>query len=95
MTGSDPAMPPTDSDTATTTEPTQTPAPGTAPIDKQAAIDSWPAETRDYYQALPSERQEMFWALSDSDKVRLSQLPDEQKDAAWAQIEAQVKPPRG
>jgi hypothetical protein len=62
--------------------------------EQQAAIKAWPAETRDYYFSLTQERQKIFWALSDSDKVALSRMPDQQRESAWAQIEARTKPPR-
>lgn len=65
------------------------------PADKQAAVASWPAETQEYYWSLTDERQQMFWSLSDSDKVRLSQMPDDQRESTWAQIESSVAPSQG
>ncbi len=62
------------------------------PDQQQAAIATWPAETQAYYQSLSEARQKMFWALPDSDKVRLSQMPEEQRESVWAQIESRVKP---
>jgi len=62
------------------------------PADKQAAFKAWPAETQAYYWSLSQERQKMFWALSDSDKVRLSQMVEPQRESTWAQIESQVAP---
>lgn len=59
--------------------------------EQQAAIANWPADTQTYYQSLTEDRQKMFWALTDTDKVRLSQMPEEQRETIWAQIEAQVK----
>lgn len=100
--------PPTSSDTTTETYPDTTgtaapppqteapsaPAAGKAmtPEEKQAAIAKWPTETQTYYQSLTEDRQKMFWALSDNDKVTLSQMPEEQRESVWAQIEARVKP---
>ena len=63
--------------------------------EQKAAIAKWPAETQAYYQSLTGERQKMFWALTDSDKVRLSQLPEDQREVAWGQIEAQVQSSQG
>ncbi len=79
-------------DTAETAD-TATPPMGQTmtPEQQQAAMASWPTETQTYYQSLTEDRQKMFWALSDTDKVRLSQLPEEQREVAWGQIEAQVK----
>lgn len=103
-------VPPTDAADTATTPPSnpdtaapdrtgpQTAAPAAAPplsqADRDAAIKAWPPETQAYYQSLGEERQRMFWALSDTDKVRLSKLPDAQKEGAWTQIESQVTPPR-
>jgi hypothetical protein len=61
--------------------------------EQQAAITAWPAETRDYYFSLSEERQKIFWALSDSDKVALSRMPEAQRESTWAQIEARAKTP--
>lgn len=63
--------------------------------EQQAAIATWPAETQTYYQSLTEKRKEMFWALSDADKVRLSQLPEDQRETAWGQIENQIKSSQG
>lgn len=62
------------------------------PADKQAAFKQWPAETQSYFWSLPPERQNMFWALTDSDKVKLSAMPEKQRETVWAQIEAQLAP---
>lgn len=59
---------------------------------KQAAMEAWPAETRAYYESLSKDRQKMFWSLSDSDKVALSQLPEDQRESTWAQIESRMAP---
>ncbi len=67
----------------------------TTAAEKQVAVQTWPAETQAYYQSLTPERQEMFWALSDPDKVRLSTLPEDQRTAAWAQIEKQFAAAQG
>lgn len=82
--------------TDSATAPTEVPGPQTiTEVEQQAAIATWPAETQSYYQSLPQERQQMFWALTDADKVRLSQLPEEQRELAWGQIEAQLTPSQG
>ncbi|MFM7377409.1 MAG: hypothetical protein ACKO1O_04650 [Erythrobacter sp.] len=65
------------------------------PAEKKAAIKAWPPETQAYYWTLTEERQKVFWALSDTDKVKLSQMPEEQRESTWAQIEARTAPPRG
>lgn len=64
------------------------------PADQEQAMLAWPPATQEYYKALTAERQQMFWALTDKDKVRLSALPEQQRETAWAQIAAQF-PPRG
>lgn len=60
------------------------------PADKQDAIKAWPAETQTYYWSLTQERQQMFWALSDADKVTLSKMPEAQRESTWAQIESSM-----
>jgi hypothetical protein len=65
------------------------------PAEKQAALKAWPQATQDYYWALPAKRQELFWLLSDADKVRLSELPEDQQGPAWAQIESLPRPAQG
>lgn len=65
------------------------------PADKQEAFKAWPQETQDYYWSLAPDRQQMFWALSDSDKVKLSQMPEEQRESVWAQIETRAAPSQG
>lgn len=65
------------------------------PAEKQAALKSWPPETQAYYWSLSPDRQNIFWALADSDKVRLSQMPEPQRESTWAQIESRAKPPQG
>jgi hypothetical protein len=66
-----------------------------SPAEQEAAIASWPAETQSYYLSLDDERKQMFWALADTDKVRLSQLPEEQREMAWNQIKAQIRDSQG
>jgi hypothetical protein len=65
------------------------------PADKQAQLLAWPEATQEYYWSLTVERQDLFWLLADEDKVRLSQLPEEQQAAAWAQIESRPRPSQG
>lgn len=63
--------------------------------EQQAAFKAWPKETQDYYRSLTEERQRVFWALADSDKVALSRMPEQQRESTWAQIESRITPPRG
>ncbi|GAB5349422.1 hypothetical protein [Alteriqipengyuania sp. 357] len=60
--------------------------PGLTP-EQQSALESWPAETQEYYLTLSPDRQALFWQLSDPDKVAISQLPREQQDATWAALQ--------
>jgi hypothetical protein len=62
------------------------------PADQQAAFKTWPAETQSYFWSLNSDRQNMFWALSDADKVTLSNMPEQQRESTWAQIESRMTP---
>lgn len=63
--------------------------------DRQTGYKAWPADTQTYFWSLNPQRQEIFWALSDNDKVTLSQMPEAQREATWAQIETRLTPPRG
>jgi hypothetical protein len=62
--------------------------------EQQAAFKAWPAATQSYYWSLTEQRQKMFWALSDSDKVTLSKMPEQQRESTWAQIEARTASPK-
>ena len=62
--------------------------------EQQAAFKAWPAETQTYYWSLTEARQKIFWALSDSDKVTLSKMPEQQRESTWAQIEARAASPK-
>lgn len=62
------------------------------PADQQSAYKLWPADTQAYFWTLSPERQTMFWALTDADKLKLSTMPEPQRESVWAQIEAQLKP---
>lgn len=61
--------------------------------EQEAAIQTWPTETQVYYQSLSPERQALFWSLSDSDKVTLSNMPEPDRESTWAQIESRTAPP--
>ena len=67
------------------------PATGAAlTAEQQAQHDAWPADTQAYFQSLTPDRQELFWRISDDNKLALTRLPPEQQDQAWAQIESQA-----
>ncbi len=70
----------------------QDPRLASLPADKQDAVKAWPPATQDYFWSLSDERKALFWMLSDPDKVRLSELPEEQQASAWAQIESLKAP---
>jgi hypothetical protein len=79
---------------------TETPPEAGAPAagltaEQEAEMQSWPTETQVYYQSLSPERQALFWALSDSDKVTLSNMPEPQRESTWAQIESRTAPSEG
>lgn len=57
------------------------------PAEKQTAYSAWPAETKAYYWTLSDERRMMFWALADSDKIALTAMTGPERDAAWERIE--------
>lgn len=58
--------------------------------DQQAQYAAWPADVQGYYWALSADRQSLFWRLSDENKVTITNLPAEQQEMAWSQVEAQA-----
>lgn len=59
--------------------------------EQQAEYAAWPTEVRAYYQALPPERQKLFWRMSDADKMSLIAMSAEEQEAVWQGIEALPK----
>lgn len=59
--------------------------------DQKFTHDSWPAETRSYYWSLTPEKQDMFWRLSDEDKIALTAMTGPERTAAWKIIEGKAK----
>jgi hypothetical protein len=60
-------------------------------VDQQAAYDSWPANAKEYFWTLSPTRQELFFRLSDNDKLALVAMPEEERDAAWNLVEGQME----
>lgn len=68
----------------------------TWPQDRQEAYSVWSAATKDYFWSLAPERQELFWRLRDTDRQRVSQMGEAEREQAWQVIErqAQASPPQ-
>ena len=64
------------------------------PEDRKTAFKQWPEATQNYFWSLTPQRQNIFWALSDGDKVTLGNMPEQQRESTWAQIESQMTPPQ-
>jgi hypothetical protein len=56
--------------------------------DQKAAMNAWPEDTKGFYSSLSSEQQQIFWQLSDEDKVNLSRMEPTQRDNVLRQLEA-------
>jgi hypothetical protein len=56
--------------------------------DQKAAMKAWPEDTKAFYSSLSSEQQQIFWQLSDEDKVNLSRMEPTQRDNVLRQLEA-------
>lgn len=62
-----------------------------APADAAKAADpSWSAEHKAYYETLTATQKEGWWALSDTQRQQVYDLPADQKAAAWTSIEQQL-----
>ena len=57
------------------------------PADQQAKYDAWPADTQGYYWSLTPPRQEVFWRLRDEDKLAVTAMGEEAREAAWTALE--------
>jgi len=56
--------------------------------DQKAAMKAWPEDTKAFYSSLSPEQQQIFWQLSDEDKVNLSRMEPTQRDNVMRQLEA-------
>jgi hypothetical protein len=56
--------------------------------DEKAAMKAWPEDTKAFYSSLSQEQQQIFWQLSDEDKVNLSRMEPTQRDNVMRQLEA-------
>ena len=68
------------------------------PADQQAKYDAWPADTQGYYWSLTPPRQEVFWRLRDEDKLSVTAMSEEEREAAWTALEERMlaaQPPTG
>jgi hypothetical protein len=58
--------------------------------EQKAAMKAWPEDTKAFYSSLSREQQEVFWALSDEEKVNLSRMEPTQRDDVMRQLEARM-----
>ncbi|MFN4039543.1 MAG: hypothetical protein ACK4IB_09410 [Erythrobacter sp.] len=58
--------------------------------EKQSAMMTWPEDTKAFYSSLSAEQQQVFWALSDEDKVTLSRMEPAQRDDIMRQLQARL-----
>ncbi|MCR2834559.1 hypothetical protein [Parerythrobacter lacustris] len=60
------------------------------PVEQRAQYDAWPPVTQSYYWSLSPNRQNLFWRITDTDKVRVSQMTPDEQAAAWESVERAV-----
>ncbi len=95
------AAPPTaPADAATPAEmsPEQMRVYGLWPQERQAMFDGWSEEAKSYYWTLTPPRQEVFWMLSDVDRLTLTGMAEDEQETAWSRLEQQMlasQPPVG
>ncbi len=71
---------------------------GLWPQERQATFDGWPDEAKSYYWTLTPPRQEVFWMLSDGDRLTLIGMAVDEQETAWSRLEQQMlasQPPVG
>lgn len=61
-------------------------APGALTPDQQAAMQAWPEDTKAFYASLSPEQQQVFWRLTDEDKVKLSRMAPAERDELMRQL---------
>lgn len=61
--------------------------------EQRAAYDRWLAAVKDYFWTLPPQRQQLFFRLSDSDKLAIVGMSAGDRESAWAKVESRAKPP--
>ena len=67
-----------------------TAAPDGLKPEQQSAMMTWPEDTKAFYASLSAEQQQVFWALSDVDKVTLSRMEPAQRDEVMRQLQARL-----
>lgn len=65
-------------------------APGGLTPEQKSAYAAWPEDTKAYYSSLSQQQKQIFWSLSDEDKVALSRMEPARRDDMMKQLEAQV-----
>lgn len=55
--------------------------------EQQSSMLTWPEDTKAFYASLSAQQQQVFWALSDGDKVTLSRMDPAQRDEIMRQLQ--------
>lgn len=58
--------------------------------EQQSSMMTWPEDTKAFYSSLSAEQQQVFWALSDGDKVTLSRMDPAQRDEIMRELQARL-----
>lgn len=61
--------------------------------ERRTSYDGWPLDTQAYFWTLAPQRKELFWKLSDADRVTLSAMGADDQEATWRVLEARVSIP--
>ncbi|MFN3989013.1 MAG: hypothetical protein ACK4IS_02010 [Erythrobacter sp.] len=59
--------------------------------EQQSSMMTWPEDTKAFYASLSAEQQQVFWALSDEDKVTLSRMEPAQRDEIMRQLQTRLE----
>jgi len=59
--------------------------------EQQSSLMTWPEDTKAFYASLSAEQQQVFWALSDEDKVTLSRMEPAQRDEIMRQLQTRLE----
>ncbi|GGD54138.1 hypothetical protein GRI62_04315 [Erythrobacter arachoides] len=55
------------------------------PMERRTMYEGWPDGVRTYYWTLDRDRQNMYWMMDDADRIRIYEMPMNERDAAWQQ----------
>lgn len=63
------------------------------PMERRATYDAWPDGVQTYYWTLPADRQTYYWTLDDAERVRIYEMPMNDRNAYWMERVANAATP--